>query len=469
MAASRLAADACGRNVQKPALVAHAVYAMNEQERATLRTFRRLFFRAREAYSRFPAAGGFGLQLSYENDTLTSNTTGPDERTVVAFAVLMRRFLNREDGLYYDRVWELCRTVAGDVLTPRVDEQVRTFIVAMRNGNLPFKYNEQEMTAEAMYEEFSKGGFFGDDEAARVFLEGLFEVPAAGAFARFLFVDYSIRGFQLMSMLFEILRRAGVLEQAPSPTPPSECIFCLGTEGGFTAEEHVIPEALGNDEILLPRGIVCDKCNSGVLSVLDQALTLFEPIAFLRVFFVPHTKSGNLPSADFGNLAIEKTAPRNLRFTAKDKTGDVQEVEELSDGWVHWKMELTGKKKFDPRLLGRALCKIGLELVALEEGAEAARSSRFDEVRRFVMADDGFANNLLMRTVGTPDPRVSVTRHPSLPGAIFLFYIYGVVLMVNLEAAPVLELRPELAAADFISYSLAPQGARVTSAGQGSP
>ena len=28
------------------------------------------------------------------------------------------------------------------------------------------------------------------------------------------------------------------------------------------SEEHIIPKSLGNDELILPKGIICDKCNN---------------------------------------------------------------------------------------------------------------------------------------------------------------------------------------------------------------
>lgn len=29
-----------------------------------------------------------------------------------------------------------------------------------------------------------------------------------------------------------------------------------------TSEEHIIPKSLGNDELILKRGTICDKCNN---------------------------------------------------------------------------------------------------------------------------------------------------------------------------------------------------------------
>ncbi len=40
------------------------------------------------------------------------------------------------------------------------------------------------------------------------------------------------------------------------------CIFCKGDSNQSRSVEHIIPEALGNIEHVLPRGIVCDTCNN---------------------------------------------------------------------------------------------------------------------------------------------------------------------------------------------------------------
>src|SRR5229473_3930495 len=40
------------------------------------------------------------------------------------------------------------------------------------------------------------------------------------------------------------------------------CIFCKGDSTQSRSVEHIIPEALGNIEHVLPRGVVCDGCNN---------------------------------------------------------------------------------------------------------------------------------------------------------------------------------------------------------------
>ena len=40
-----------------------------------------------------------------------------------------------------------------------------------------------------------------------------------------------------------------------------------------------------NPPIVLPKGVVCDKCNHGKLAILDNALIDFSPISLMRTRF----------------------------------------------------------------------------------------------------------------------------------------------------------------------------------------
>src|SRR5580704_10566091 len=73
------------------------------------------------------------------------------------------------------------------------------------------------------------------------------------------------------------------------------CLFCRRSDGGFTSTEHAFPESLGNSELVLPPGVVCDRCNNGILSQLDQEICNFAPIAMRRTVLGIESKSGKLP------------------------------------------------------------------------------------------------------------------------------------------------------------------------------
>jgi hypothetical protein len=95
----------------------------------------------------------------------------------------------------------------------------------------------------------------------------------------------------------------------------------------------------------------------------------------------------------------------------------------------------------------------------LEEGADVARSSRYDAARQFVLSGDGFPNNLVMRTVGVPHPSVRAYRDPSSAGTASLFDIFGLVFIVNPQSLPVLEMNAALADHRFVAHSSLPRTA----------
>src|SRR5207253_652013 len=86
------------------------------------------------------------------------------------------------------------------------------------------------------------------------------------------------------------------------------------------------------------------KCNNNLLSRLDAALVDFPPIALLRVQYVPYTKKGKLPKADFENATVERTHPRHQKWTAKADSKIITEETQLEDGWVAFKVNLEGKR-----------------------------------------------------------------------------------------------------------------------------
>lgn len=98
---------------------------------------------------------------------------------------------------------------------------------------------------------------------------------------------------KLANIILSILESVIVIERKTpefniKDQSSSKCIYCLSENEIFSSEEHVIPESFGVDEIIL-RGAVCNNCNNK-LSKLDQFLSEFEPLSFLRVYNVPLQK-----------------------------------------------------------------------------------------------------------------------------------------------------------------------------------
>lgn len=426
--------------------------------------FRRHYHKTRSAQNDLAESGEFHLQIKSDGYTISGQSHVPDQEKTMRFVVLMRRFLAPTDRLYYQRIWELLQEPCQKFLPRLVSEQIDYSIANLRKGILGINVNGEDLTAERIYQLIADGTYFDEEEGAARVLRGLVEVPLAGPLFLHQFYAYSVDGFWLISQLFGVvceLEKRGAFGDNASELACAEyrCIYCLRSEADFTSEEHVLPESLGNEDLILPNGYVCDNCNNGILSDLDNSLVNFGPIAFLRVQFLPYTKQGKFPRANFQNVIFERTSPRHINIKAKDKTGMPRDREVLGNGWYRFNLPFTSRG-FNPQLLARSLYKVALGTLALGEGHDTACSTRYQGAREFVLGDIGFPNNLLMREQIRPQNRVQVSYRVLETGTPFGIDIAGLTFLLNLEASPLMEVNDTLKAAHFVAYPLVTKPAK---------
>jgi hypothetical protein len=150
------------------------------------------------------------------------------------------------------------------------------------------------------------------------------------------------------------------------------CIYCRVETTGNEGVPHVIPEALSANDMTLPRGAECDKCNH-YFGRTDAGETKFSG------------HSPQIETDDKGRCTIYLDVPADPEF-----------------------------KMLEFR---RALYRITLSTVAMLHGAEYALDPRFDEVRRYIRNPKPgeawpFAQGY------TPAPAIPRSVHlPSLPRA----------------------------------------------------
>jgi hypothetical protein len=170
-----------------------------------------------------------------------------------------------------------------------------------------------------------------------------------------------------------------------------ECIFCL-SEGPFSSVEHIIPESLGNDDLIL-RGEVCDSCQKYFGKEIELFVLGKTPLAFWRTYLGIKTKKGKNPQVDLSQPATQKgSLPSvhdrhdNVGFTYYED-GSVsiditnpQILREILEGERNQFVFV-----FTPKVLhvfGRFLCKVGIELLCLRD-RNLARSKDLDKARRY--------------------------------------------------------------------------------------
>jgi hypothetical protein len=106
------------------------------------------------------------------------------------------------------------------------------------------------------------------------------------------------------------------------------------------------------------------------------------------------------------------------------------------------------------RKLGQAFYKIGLGLVALDEGQDAARDSRYDAARDLIFGRREFPNTLLMLAKPEPSGQVFTHLDRRFTGTPLVLGFYGLVVLLNLEPAPRVKLAPEMEKLGFVSFVL---------------
>ncbi|ACO32722.1 MULTISPECIES: HNH endonuclease [Acidobacterium] len=176
----------------------------------------------------------------------------------------------------------------------------------------------------------------------------------------------------------------------------TSCLYC-GSNGPFSTKEHVIPESLGNDDLILT-GEVCDACQRYFGKEVERYVLDKTPLAFWRTFLQIATKKGKLPAVDVGQPSQDKgTIPDrharhdNIGFAAHDDGSisvdidDSEMVRAILEGRkTDLKMVLTPKKL---HMLGRFLGKVGLGILGIDDPVQA-RNRRFDGVRRYARYGD---------------------------------------------------------------------------------
>jgi len=78
-------------------------------------------------------------------------------------------------------------------------------------------------------------------------------------------------------------------------TPPAnkKCIFCLVPSDDSKSIEHIIPESLGNIDYVLPKGLVCDRCNQYFAIKIEKLLLDQDYFKYIRHTRDITSKKGN--------------------------------------------------------------------------------------------------------------------------------------------------------------------------------
>jgi hypothetical protein len=177
------------------------------------------------------------------------------------------------------------------------------------------------------------------------------------------------------------------------------CIFCKNNSSGSVSVEHIIPESLGNSKHILPRGVVCDKCNNYFARKVEKPILDSEYFTHSRFTNYLPNKRGRIPPLEnvFGPEGIglglsRDTSGMTHMYPMDDKDGERFIKYVLTHKRGHF--IIPQPKPVDTYLVSRLLAKMALEVLTHKvmefEGweKEVIFRQELDEVRHFARYGD---------------------------------------------------------------------------------
>lgn len=160
-----------------------------------------------------------------------------------------------------------------------------------------------------------------------------------------------------------------------------KCIFCGPKATTFKKIEHIIPESLGNKDLIL-KGVVCDKCNS-YFSELENYFIHHHFSSAVRLLALKETKKGKPPMQNLPSGSIRRKTDGGFVLDQIIKLGEFDERISISSNEKEEVIRTSySLEDTDSRLISRVLAKCAIETIYFKKG-KLAFSSTFDLLRQY--------------------------------------------------------------------------------------
>jgi len=271
------------------------------------------------------------------------------------------------------------------------------------------------------------------------------------------------------------------------------CIFCKQDSSSSRSVEHIMPESIGSKRRVLPRGVVCDKCNNYFAREVEGPVLSHPSMRNIRAWHQVPNKRGKVPSLRglIGGTDIAVGFRRGRDGKLEIEPERQRDQERVT---VEWKAGLPNGFLFmidmDPpkREMSRFLCKMALETVAElfthnEGGTETmVDESFFDNIRTYVRYGNNFAEwPYSQRRIY---PETTLMRHPKTKKwvpvgfgctvfatkrleTLFVFCLYGVEFVLNVGGPAIRGYEEWLEDHGNISPMVERLGCRLVTEGEG--
>lgn len=239
------------------------------------------------------------------------------------------------------------------------------------------------------------------------------------------------------------------------------CLFCKEESSSTKGVEHVIPESIGSKKHVLPKGLVCDKCNNYFARKVEAPVLSHESIRNVRAWYQVPNKKGKMPTVK-GYIAGTdikvnmKKAQNGKIVISAEKSKEQAKVDRYlaSMGLGEEFPPFLFPISIDPpqKEMSRFLAMMGLEAIALRFSyggmhEKIIDEEHFDLIRSFARYGQGVDHwPYHSRTIFPMDTEML---HPEtgewvqagfghdllvtrLPETYFVFLLYGVEFAINL-------------------------------------
>ncbi len=407
-----------------------------------IRLFKRHYQKVKPVFDCLQNAGAFSYHLEANESGMKTRVGITDEKLAARFVVMMPRLMLESSPIQAMAIWRgLKSNFANDLSEAHVSAVEKRF--PRDDGDtVAVILNGQNTSRAQIFEALARGEYFGDDEAAMELLRPFAKQNGPLFWFQFFsyLQDHFIAAMSIFSTILLLEKSAAWQPMLEAKRSANDCIYCRGTSGQFTSEEHPWPEAFYNEDVVLPVGWVCDDCNSGVLSDLDQEFAGFRGFAVARVLFGLYNKDGSLPRAEMNGFVIERLKPREIRIYKKEGT-QLRRIGANEHANLSWK----GRFSYD---FVRSLYKIGLGMLAYRRGRDFVFDPCFDAARSFIRDEKENSGTLIYGGKDfQPDLGCVIDeRFPSIVG----IKVYGTVFLIDL-ADQDLDIPDEAAELEFHS------------------
>lgn len=174
--------------------------------------------------------------------------------------------------------------------------------------------------------------------------------------------------------------------ELPKIAPPFICIFC-GANSSFNSFEHIVPQSLGNDMVVLAKGWVCDSCNTKFSAFESRALS-YSILGVERCRMGVISKKNKPSNAKLHGISwfAEPTMPANT-LSAEAVWDEVPLLFNKDGASGKIIFPLHDKSNVD---VGKLILKIGIEIISpFLQNRKVKPLYNIEDAKRYLITGEG--------------------------------------------------------------------------------